>query len=793
MVKSFVPIVFKGYNEFSYNIADVVITLDRYILLHESATLNISYNSASVQGSKDSKYLIFFKPAADSSSLLCLFQFLPPPGSGFKNTSTVNVSIVLSNNSGYTSIIYGVLLNSCHWLNGSKFSVQTTPGHVYKKVIMYDGANDSLIKRRQTTFCYCDSITNDVDCIVDQFGPIYPGQSIPINLKQVAPYSVMAVVPVTPLPPVHLSTCTLVSYLPSSWVHLVDTNCTPLFYRVLSTTLQSCSVTFRVTAQFNHSFYQYHIDFKKCPHGFQIYNGSCTCNRLLTKVFPNLKCDIETQVFNRPAKAWIGFLNNQGHGSILYAKLCIRAVCKNKPSEVHLDNPDTQCVGNRVGMICGQCPPGFDSVFGSFNCKRCSNYTLMLLPGFFIAGILLVCLLFILNLTVVDGKINGFILYVNLVRGNAYDALPSNSFMFVLLSIFNLDLGIETCFYHGMTEYDKTWLQFAFPMYLLLIVAMLAVISRYCGPIEKLTRKKVIPVIATIFLLSYSKLLLVTAKALFSYTTIHQIHGNTNNSKLLLVTAKALFSYTTIHQIHGNKIETTQIWMWDSAIPLFGFKFSTLFAFSLIIFLSALMPLNFLLLFTKMSYRFKFVCNYLKPYLDAYQAPFKDSCHYYFGVELLIRPFLFVLGNRGLLGSYTTLGVNTFICMVLLIYLCVFKPFKNIVNTMVYISYAFNIGCLLVLVICFGINQDRKLYTTLLNMLILTAVTEFTFTVIYYLYINYLYKINKLSTFIVKVSDLIMKVHKGFTNRPQGTSPPLLPVASYEQFQEELLTINPDK
>ena len=112
-----------------------------------------------------------------------------------------------------------------------------------------------------------------------------------------------------------------------------------------------------------------------------------------------------------------------------------------------------------------------------------------------------------------------------------------------------------------MTKYDKTWLQFAFPFYLLCIVGVLVITSRYFSCVERLTRKRVIPVIATIFLLSYSK--------------------------ILLVTAKALFSYTTVHEIDGNNIKHKKIWLWDSNIQLFGQQFIPLFVASLIISLLA--------------------------------------------------------------------------------------------------------------------------------------------------------------------------------------------------------------
>ena len=181
--------------------------------------------------------------------------------------------------------------------------------------------------------------------------------------------------------------------------------------------------------------------------------------------------------------------------------------------------------------------------------------------------------------SVVDGKINGFIAYANLTVVNGYSYFPSRTILVIILSLCNLDLGIETCFYHGMTEYDKTWLEFVFPLYLLCIVGVLAITSRYSSYVERLTRKRVIPVIATIFLLSYSKILLVTVKVLFSFITVHEINGRKTYQKL--------------------------IQMWDTQVSVFEIKFLLLFITCLVIFLIVLLPFNFLLVFTKISYRCK--------------------------------------------------------------------------------------------------------------------------------------------------------------------------------------------
>jgi len=349
--------------------------------------------------------------------------------------------------------------------------------------------------------------------------------------------------------------------------------------------------------------------------GFAIHDGSCDCDEQLKAAFPDLKCNIQTQTLTRPSKSWIGLSNDKKH--IMYAKNCAPSVCKEYPSDIMLDAPDVQCNFNRTGIACGYCPAGLDAVLSSLKCKKCSNYWLLLLPVFMLAGILLILLLFTLNLTIVDGKINPFILYINGMVVHVYKIFPTSR-LAVLISLINLDLGIETCFYHGMTEYDKTWLQFAFPSYLLFIVAMLAFASRYSSRVEKLTKRRVIPVIATIFLLTYSKLLLVTVKVLLSHVTVYSLPDH----------------------------QSFVVWPWDPSVTLFGLRYTILFTTSLLLLLFVLFPLNFFLLFTKVPLQLKFLVKYLKPYLDAFQAPFKDNCHYFLGLKLLIQCFTFAIGSR---------------------------------------------------------------------------------------------------------------------------------------------------
>ena len=116
-----------------------------------------------------------------------------------------------------------------------------------------------------------------------------------------------------------------------------------------------------------------------------------------------------------------------------------------------------------------------------------------------------------------------------------------------------------------------------------------------------------IPVIATLYLLSYNKIIMVTFRGLFSYNSIGYLY--TRNTKVY--------------------------WSPDTEILVPSTKFILLSVFCGVVLLLLIAPTNILLSFSKRCYRFKFVVTYLKPFIDAYQAPFKDNCRYLFGLELL--------------------------------------------------------------------------------------------------------------------------------------------------------------
>lgn len=751
--------IFEGYNEFFGNIATIILTFSEYLYIKEGTIINISYNTAALGEINTRqtivKALIHFETTDTLQLQPCAFQFL----SNNIDQRILNYRIVFHHNQNYTSVIYGALLNSCHWLKNTAFK-DLNSSFVYKRVLNFDScAPATPITRQKSTIYFCDD-TNQVEYFKENFKLIFPGQYIPVFLTLLPPFKFVVIYS-------NFTTDNLEYKMPHkpcemqpyqfAWLQLVQLTCTSMSYKVYSNTFETCYVSFN-TAYPDNSLYIYYVEFKKCPLGFSINNGSCECDKGLKATFFDLKCDIQTERITRAGRNWIGSSYSNGQWVILYTKHCKILFCNKHATDVQLHSPDVQCINNRAGIACAQCSSGLDAIFGSLKCKKCSNIWLLLLPAFMLAGILLVLGLFALDLTVVNGKINGFAMYTNSLAPYIYDISPP-SFILIPISLFNLDLGIETCFYHGMTEYGKTWLQFAFPSYLLFIVAMLALASRYSGSVEKLTRRRVIPVIATIFLLSYNKLLLVTIKVLFSFTNIYGLPDNTK----------------------------TVIWKWDSSIPLFGIGFSFLFVVCLIIFLFILIPPVLLLIFTKYFYHYNFVAKYLKPYLDAFQAPFKDNCRYYPGMELIIRGISFVVGNR-IFDDHKTWALVNLVCVLLLVFLCSFRPFKSISNMVLYISFIMNIQCIIVLII----YSNGKLilpYMVILSIFMLIAFVEFGGIILYCIYTNYLYKIKFLQYLIMKVNHVTCKFKTKRTATQHDC--PLQSFDNYEQYQEELLAIDP--
>jgi len=196
---------------------------------------------------------------------------------------------------------------------------------------------------------------------------------------------------------------------------------------------------------------KYTILLKPCPKGFTLYpQGYCQCDPILSSHVPSVTtCDIDHQTIPRPANTWISAHTINNSHSYYVSLHCPFDYYLPHSSQLNLSIPDSQCQFNRSGVLCGQCQHGLSTVFGSSQCKHCSNTYLLLLIPISIAGILLIACMFAFNITVTNRNIlNGFVLYMNIIIINESVFLsPQNNVIYTIVSLANLNLGIETCFY----------------------------------------------------------------------------------------------------------------------------------------------------------------------------------------------------------------------------------------------------------------------------------------------------------------------------------------------------------
>ena len=259
------------------------------------------------------------------------------------------------------------------------------------------------------------------------------------------------------------------------------------------------------------------VNVELCPLGFQLQNQQYDCDNRLLKTSSNIKCSISNEMIILTDSGWLSYRE----GFLRTHFVCPLNYCHKNTKYISPLLPDNQCANNRGGVLCGGCLANYSVVLGSWNCMECSHSStynfIWLTVVMALAGMILVVFLLLVKMTVSSGTINGLIFYANIM---SFSGLLDNQncaihpFLHVFISWINLDLGIEVCFYSGMDVYLKTWLQFVFPFYIWFLVAVIVLVCHYSSTVMKLMGMRNIELLATLFLLSYAKLLKTIVTAL---------------------------------------------------------------------------------------------------------------------------------------------------------------------------------------------------------------------------------------------------------------------------------------
>ena len=262
----------------------------------------------------------------------------------------------------------------------------------------------------------------------------------------------------------------------------------------------------------------------------------------------------------------------------------------------------------------------------------------------------------------------------------------------VFIAWLNLDLGIETCFFDGMDAYTKSWLQFVFPFYVWALIGIIILMSHYSSRMAALLGTNPIAVLATLFLLSYTKLLRTVIEAL---------------------------SYTLLEYPNKSLIA---VWLYDGNIGYLSHKHIPLFTAALMCLIVLFLPYTLFLIFSQWLRSrlgewkiFSWVDHHrIFPFLDAYHAPYTSKHRYWTGLMLLVRCILFLLFALNALGdpSVNLLAIGS-VTAVLLLGKTIYKSwYLNILE----LSYIANL-CILALASLYirstGGNQNAVTFTSI--------------------------------------------------------------------------------
>ena len=206
-----------------------------------------------------------------------------------------------------------------------------------------------------------------------------------------------------------------------------------------------------------------------------------------------------------------------------------------------------------------------------------------------------------------------------------------------------------------MNAYWKTWLQLAFPLYLILLVIIIIFISHWSKRFSLIIGKRnPVATLATLILLSYAKLL---------HTII------------------AAFSNAILHYPTLNGRQQKGFWLLDASIGYLSGRHSLLFVIAIFILLVGVIYTTLLFTwqwFVQFNERkfFKPIRNQkLILFIETYHAPYNPQHRYWTGLLLLVRVILYVVSAMNVPGDSR---VNLLVVGIAAICLLFFKEIAGI-------------------------------------------------------------------------------------------------------------------
>ena len=424
------------------------------------------------------------------------------------------------------------------------------------------------------------------------------------------------------------------------------------------------------------------IQLMNCSRGFEQSKDRCVCDRRLRQYLNVTNCLLATQSVERRGPIWLRYEEN----SLKMSRNCPLNYCQATSDSISLLAPDDPCANHRSGILCGTCQHNYSIALGGSRCLPCTEKKyafIWLILVFAVAGVALVALLLVCNMTISHGTLNGLIFYANVVSMSGLTSLHNCSIhpiLSVSIAWLNLNFGVETCFYPGMDTYQKTWLQFAFPLYIVLLVIAILVASYYSSTAMKVFGRNNIAILATLFLLSYSK----TLKTIVSALSASQVLASVAD----IVSAPVL-PYT--------------VWSYDGNVEYLKGEHIVLFTVAVVFLVVLFLPYTLLLTFGQclrsLPLRRRWILRLTRStafisIMDAYHAPYNRNHRYWTGLMLLTRCVLFLSfatnysSDQALVNSYITALV---VSGILIIKTCSTEVYTKFWNSLLELSFLVNL------------------------------------------------------------------------------------------------------
>ena len=403
-----------------------------------------------------------------------------------------------------------------------------------------------------------------------------------------------------------------------------------------------------------------------CPPGFAFHDQlqGCSCYSILQTNQFSCSLANNTGYLRWNSTMWVAADTNENSTteqrnhcrSVLVSQYCPLEHCRSDEKIIDLSvDSDAQCAFNHAGVLCGACRKNYSLAIGSSHCIKCSSDSYLALLIFFIAaGVLLVIFLFLFKLTVTEGLVNGLIFYANILWIYKSILFQQTSVVLnyfqVYIAWLNLDFGIETCFIVGLNAFWKMWLQFLFPLYIWLIAGVIIMACRYSSRLTNLIGGRAVPLLSTLFLLSYMKLLR-TIVTVFGYSILTQYPSGSN----------------------------IVVWYRDGNLLYCQHPHIYLFITSSAILVLLCIPFTLFLLliqcWRRVSHRrgLRWI-NKFTPVYDACFAPLHNRHHHFFGTLLIVRGvllFIFILSSD----SDTSLTTNLLVLWITMVMLLLYVIF----------------------------------------------------------------------------------------------------------------------